>query len=191
MYCFTLDTQSRLSLMQDFHFYADCRICVWNAVDGSLVHSLTGHTDSVSYAVNSSHNNNIYAYFVVVWLQQASELLMSYSVLFTSFSFYIDFNVIVLYYWAFYGYLMWILFLFLDLCTGCAPIQSSNSNECRIWWENNIMGCEFEIYICSCNLFTQSSFYQLLTPQLMLLLPYICRYGKVHQFAHMKLAHSS
>ncbi|GFP99609.1 bromodomain and WD repeat-containing protein 1 [Phtheirospermum japonicum] len=24
----------------------DCRICVWNAVDGSLVHSLTGHTES-------------------------------------------------------------------------------------------------------------------------------------------------
>ncbi|KAL7144369.1 hypothetical protein ABFS83_07G007100 [Erythranthe nasuta] len=24
----------------------DCRICVWNAVDGSLVHCLTGHTDS-------------------------------------------------------------------------------------------------------------------------------------------------
>ncbi|CAA0834251.1 Unknown protein [Striga hermonthica] len=24
----------------------DCRICVWNAVDGSLVHSLTGHTQS-------------------------------------------------------------------------------------------------------------------------------------------------
>lgn len=24
----------------------DCRICVWNAVDGSLVHSLTGHTKS-------------------------------------------------------------------------------------------------------------------------------------------------
>ncbi|KAH9617969.1 hypothetical protein KSS87_003832 [Heliosperma pusillum] len=24
----------------------DCRICVWNAADGSLVHSLTGHTDS-------------------------------------------------------------------------------------------------------------------------------------------------
>lgn len=24
----------------------DCRICVWNAVDGSIVHSLTGHTDS-------------------------------------------------------------------------------------------------------------------------------------------------
>ncbi|CAN1281488.1 Bromodomain and WD repeat-containing protein 1 [Linum perenne] len=24
----------------------DCRICVWNASDGSLVHSLTGHTDS-------------------------------------------------------------------------------------------------------------------------------------------------
>lgn len=24
----------------------DCRICVWNAVDGSLVHSLTGHSDS-------------------------------------------------------------------------------------------------------------------------------------------------
>lgn len=24
----------------------DCRICVWNAVDGSLVHSLTGHTNS-------------------------------------------------------------------------------------------------------------------------------------------------
>lgn len=24
----------------------DCRICVWNAVDSSLVHSLTGHTDS-------------------------------------------------------------------------------------------------------------------------------------------------
>lgn len=31
-----------------FHLFADCRICVWNAVDGSLVHSLTGHTDSVS-----------------------------------------------------------------------------------------------------------------------------------------------
>ena len=27
---------------------ADCRICVWNAADGSIVHSLTGHTDSVS-----------------------------------------------------------------------------------------------------------------------------------------------
>lgn len=27
---------------------ADCRICVWNAVDGSLVHSLTGHNASVS-----------------------------------------------------------------------------------------------------------------------------------------------
>lgn len=27
---------------------ADCRICVWNASDGSLVHSLTGHTESVS-----------------------------------------------------------------------------------------------------------------------------------------------
>ncbi|PON72397.1 Guanine nucleotide-binding protein, beta subunit [Trema orientale] len=26
----------------------DCRICVWNAVDGSLVHSLTGHSASVS-----------------------------------------------------------------------------------------------------------------------------------------------
>ncbi|XP_022760678.1 bromodomain and WD repeat-containing protein 1-like isoform X2 [Durio zibethinus] len=25
----------------------DCRICVWNAADGSLVHSLTGHTDSI------------------------------------------------------------------------------------------------------------------------------------------------
>ncbi|KAG9139397.1 hypothetical protein Leryth_017313 [Lithospermum erythrorhizon] len=24
----------------------DCRICVWNAADGSLVHSLTGHTES-------------------------------------------------------------------------------------------------------------------------------------------------
>ncbi|XP_009598019.1 uncharacterized protein [Nicotiana tomentosiformis] len=24
----------------------DCRICVWNAIDGSLVHSLTGHTQS-------------------------------------------------------------------------------------------------------------------------------------------------
>ncbi|XP_022633725.1 uncharacterized protein LOC111241150 [Vigna radiata var. radiata] len=24
---------------------ADCRICVWNASDGSLVHSLTGHTE--------------------------------------------------------------------------------------------------------------------------------------------------
>ncbi|KAL0016611.1 hypothetical protein SO802_003680 [Lithocarpus litseifolius] len=27
--------------------FKDCRICVWNAVDGSLVHSLTGHTESV------------------------------------------------------------------------------------------------------------------------------------------------
>lgn len=26
----------------------DCRICVWNAGDGSLVHSLTGHSQSVS-----------------------------------------------------------------------------------------------------------------------------------------------
>ena len=31
-----------------FDCYADCRICVWNAADGSLVHSLTGHTESVS-----------------------------------------------------------------------------------------------------------------------------------------------
>ncbi|KAK7356332.1 hypothetical protein VNO80_15601 [Phaseolus coccineus] len=29
----------------------DCRICVWNAVDGSLVHSLTGHTES-SYVLD-------------------------------------------------------------------------------------------------------------------------------------------
>ncbi|XP_038703173.1 bromodomain and WD repeat-containing protein 3 isoform X2 [Tripterygium wilfordii] len=29
----------------------DCRICVWNAVDGSLVHSLTGHTQS-SYVLD-------------------------------------------------------------------------------------------------------------------------------------------
>lgn len=31
-----------------FSACADCRICVWNAVDGSLVHSLTGHSESVS-----------------------------------------------------------------------------------------------------------------------------------------------
>ena len=31
-----------------FHV-ADCRICVWNAAYGSLVHSLTGHTESVRY----------------------------------------------------------------------------------------------------------------------------------------------
>lgn len=30
---------------------ADCRICVWNAVDGSLVHSLTGHSESVSAVI--------------------------------------------------------------------------------------------------------------------------------------------
>ena len=29
-------------------FIADCRICVWNASDGSLVHSLIGHKESVS-----------------------------------------------------------------------------------------------------------------------------------------------
>ena len=29
-------------------YFADCRICVWNAADGSLVHSLTGHSASVS-----------------------------------------------------------------------------------------------------------------------------------------------
>ncbi|KAF5455370.1 hypothetical protein F2P56_024959 [Juglans regia] len=29
----------------------DCRICVWNAVDGSLVHSLTGHSES-SYVLD-------------------------------------------------------------------------------------------------------------------------------------------
>lgn len=28
--------------------FPDCRICVWNAADGSLVHSLTGHSESVS-----------------------------------------------------------------------------------------------------------------------------------------------
>ncbi|RDX89617.1 Bromodomain and WD repeat-containing protein 1, partial [Mucuna pruriens] len=33
-----------------FHL-EDCRICVWNAVDGSLVHSLTGHTES-SYVLD-------------------------------------------------------------------------------------------------------------------------------------------
>lgn len=30
---------------------ADCRICVWNAVDGSLVHSLTGHDKQVGIFV--------------------------------------------------------------------------------------------------------------------------------------------
>ncbi|CAH2044625.1 unnamed protein product [Thlaspi arvense] len=34
-------------LLTRFSFYVkDCRICVWNASDGSLVHSLTGHTAS-------------------------------------------------------------------------------------------------------------------------------------------------
>lgn len=28
--------------------YSDCRICVWNAADGSLVHCLTGHSESVT-----------------------------------------------------------------------------------------------------------------------------------------------
>lgn len=37
-----------VSLFNKCNNYADCRICVWNAVDGSLVHSLTGHTASVS-----------------------------------------------------------------------------------------------------------------------------------------------
>jgi len=40
--------------LKDYYFnwlhdvLADCRICVWNASDGSLVHSLTGHSESVS-----------------------------------------------------------------------------------------------------------------------------------------------
>ncbi|KAK9147036.1 hypothetical protein Sjap_006939 [Stephania japonica] len=38
------------SCFRSLSFYGgpenDCRICVWNAVDGSLVHSLTGHTES-------------------------------------------------------------------------------------------------------------------------------------------------
>jgi PH-interacting protein len=29
----------------------DCRICVWNAADGSLVHCLTGHSES-SYVLD-------------------------------------------------------------------------------------------------------------------------------------------
>lgn len=35
-------------LKELFSNFVDHRICVWNAVDGSLVHSLTGHTDAVS-----------------------------------------------------------------------------------------------------------------------------------------------
>jgi WD40 repeat protein len=30
---------------------ADCRICVWNASDGSLVHSLIGHKESVNLVI--------------------------------------------------------------------------------------------------------------------------------------------
>lgn len=38
-----------LAFVEDLSFHLeDCRICVWNAGDGSLVHSLTGHTASVS-----------------------------------------------------------------------------------------------------------------------------------------------
>lgn len=47
----------------------DCRICVWNAVDGSLVHSLTGHTESVRpnsfffFLVENLHNlSSIFLY---------------------------------------------------------------------------------------------------------------------------------
>lgn len=41
---------SILTEYMSFHL-EDCRICVWNAVDGSLVHSLTGHTESVRLIV--------------------------------------------------------------------------------------------------------------------------------------------
>ncbi|KAL2323707.1 hypothetical protein Fmac_028086 [Flemingia macrophylla] len=41
-----------LALTEYFSFdLEDCRICVWNAIDGSLVHSLTGHTAS-SYVLD-------------------------------------------------------------------------------------------------------------------------------------------
>lgn len=43
------------SLTVTFFYFVDCRICVWNAVDGSLVHSLTGHTASVSF-IQFAHN---------------------------------------------------------------------------------------------------------------------------------------
>lgn len=36
-----------LLCFQQWIYYADNRICVWNANDGSLVHSLVGHTASV------------------------------------------------------------------------------------------------------------------------------------------------
>lgn len=36
-----------------FLYSVDCRICVWNASDGSLVHSLIGHKESVSIIMQS------------------------------------------------------------------------------------------------------------------------------------------
>lgn len=46
--CFYVFGGNRLLFIQLQNILADCRICVWNASDGSLVHSLTGHTESVS-----------------------------------------------------------------------------------------------------------------------------------------------
>ncbi|KAG4946248.1 hypothetical protein JHK87_042255 [Glycine soja] len=44
MIVWSLDNRFVLAAIMDI--LSDCRICVWNASDGSLVHSLTGHTES-------------------------------------------------------------------------------------------------------------------------------------------------
>ena len=51
----------------------DCRICVWNASDGSLVHSLIGHKESVSvhhadyYALKLLLVNDFLLHVDTVW----------------------------------------------------------------------------------------------------------------------------
>lgn len=48
LFCLRGKSSAELTLL---FLPVDCRICVWNASDGSLVHSLIGHTESVSVLI--------------------------------------------------------------------------------------------------------------------------------------------
>ena len=60
---------SILTEYMSFHL-EDCRICVWNAVDGSLVHSLTGHTESVRPIICLLLGSVLASYYfsILIWI---------------------------------------------------------------------------------------------------------------------------
>jgi hypothetical protein len=62
----------------NFCWWADHRICVWNAVDGSLVHSLTGHDKQVLLSSTITLNPKLHCCIFVHGFQCRHEILTGF-----------------------------------------------------------------------------------------------------------------